>query len=374
MGSELKIEEVEKEIAKIHKRKFCLITSRAATGIYISLKSILKNKGGIILPAISCPSPANAVLFSGNKPIFCDIDLNDFNICLKALERILDKDKNIKAIIAIHLYGNTAKMDEIINLSKKYNVKVIEDAAQCLGGFYKQKAVGGWGDISVLSFGNTKLLNLELGGAVLTDNAELFEKLKREEKLLPDIPDKFYELSTNYKRTYYSLKELAEINEDLNDLFKPLPNIFQSIYLFNRKSINYKKIYEKLSEIEKLVNERKNKNNIYMNKLNHKLINKVAYCEGSVPWRFTFRVPSIIRNELTSLLRKNGLDVSNWYPCLFKWYDECKSNSSENFENAIKFEKEVVNLWLDQSITEIQIEKNCLLINEKLKKLLNPSS
>ena len=117
MNRNLKIEVVENEIARIHKRKYCLITSRASSAIYISLKSIINTTANVILPTISCPSPANAVLYSGNYPLFCDIDINDYNICPIALERI-QKEKNIKAIIAIHLYGNPAKMDQIINLAK----------------------------------------------------------------------------------------------------------------------------------------------------------------------------------------------------------------------------------------------------------------
>ena len=371
MNRNLKIEVVESEIARIHKRKYCLITSRASSAIYISLKSIISTKANVILPTISCPSPANAVLYSGNYPLFCDIDINDYNICPIALERILKREKNIKAIIAIHLYGNPAKMDQIINLAKTYKIKVIEDAAQCLGGFFKGKAVGSWGDLSILSFGNTKLLNLGLGGAVLTDDLSIFEKLKKEEKLLPDFPPNFSELVKTWKKTYYSLKELSEINENLNELFKPLPNIFKPMYLFNRKLINYEDIYKKIFDIKKLAIERKNKNNIYMKTLDHKLIKKVDYQDGAVPWRFIFTVPSKIRNELTYVLRENGIDVSNWYPSLYKWYDGNKNNTYKNLLNGVKFENEVINLWVDESITKKQIKENCLFINKKITELSN---
>ena len=142
MNRNLKIEVVENEIARIHKRKYCLITSRASSAIYISLKSIISTKANVILPTISCPSPANAVLYSGNYPLFCDIDINDYNICPIALERILKREKNIKAIIAIHLYGNPAKMDQILSIADEFKVAVIEDAAEALGSKLNNKPCG----------------------------------------------------------------------------------------------------------------------------------------------------------------------------------------------------------------------------------------
>jgi len=102
-------------------------------------------EGKIALPTIVNPSPANAVLYAGLEPIFCDINLNDFTIDTSSLEQLIENEQNIKAIIAVHIFGQPADMDKIIQIARSRGIYVIEDTAQAMGGKYQSKVVGSFG-------------------------------------------------------------------------------------------------------------------------------------------------------------------------------------------------------------------------------------
>ena len=164
------IEELENALANVLGRRHCIITGRGASAIYIALKAIKVNPAKVVIPAICCNSPANVSISAGWEPIFCDIRLDDFNMCPRALTRTLEDNSDIGAIMAAHLYDQAAPMKEILTIAAEHNIPVIEDSAQALGATYKGHMVGSLGDISIISFGHTKTLDIGWGGAALTDN------------------------------------------------------------------------------------------------------------------------------------------------------------------------------------------------------------
>lgn len=118
-----------------------------------------------------------ALSVMGIVPVFCDIDPETYTMDPKQLREKLEKDPKIKLCIPVHLYGHPAKMDEIVEICKKYNVKVLEDACQAHGACCNGKKVGSLGDASAFSFYPTKNLGCYGdGGMVLTSKEEVFEK------------------------------------------------------------------------------------------------------------------------------------------------------------------------------------------------------
>ncbi|OPY78525.1 MAG: dTDP-3-amino-3,6-dideoxy-alpha-D-galactopyranose transaminase [Syntrophorhabdus sp. PtaU1.Bin058] len=120
---------------------------------------------------------AMALSMQGLVPLFCDIELETYNMDPEKLEDLLKRERDIKLCIPVHLYGHPCRMDEIMGICKTYGVKVMEDACQAHGALYKDRKVGGFGDVAAFSFYPTKNLGCYGdGGIVVTDSEEAYRK------------------------------------------------------------------------------------------------------------------------------------------------------------------------------------------------------
>ena len=166
------VEEFEKRFSKFVNSRYSIACSSCTSALHISLAALeIKEGDEVIVPAFTWVSTANAIEYTGAKPIFCDIDLKTFNIDVNQIEgKITGKTK---AIIPVHLFGLPVDMDSILSISKKYNLKVIEDAACGLGSYYKNKHVGNFGDFGCFSFHPRKAITTGEGGMITTQSEEL---------------------------------------------------------------------------------------------------------------------------------------------------------------------------------------------------------
>lgn len=130
----------------------------------------------VICQSFTFSASANPITYVGAKPVFVDSEPETWNMCPNALEEAIKdrmaKGKKPKAIIVVHLYGMPAKMDEIMEVSEKYGIPLIEDAAEALGSAYKGKKCGTFGEMSVLSFNGNKIITTSGGGALVCRNLE----------------------------------------------------------------------------------------------------------------------------------------------------------------------------------------------------------
>src|SRR5699024_694152 len=115
---------------------------------------------------------ANPIIYQGAIPVFIDSDYETWNMSPAALEEALKKYPHAKAVIVVHLYGLSANMDEIQKICSKYNVKIIEDAAESLGSYYKGKQTGTIGDYGIYSFNGNKIITTSGGGMLVSNNEE----------------------------------------------------------------------------------------------------------------------------------------------------------------------------------------------------------
>lgn len=136
----------------------------------------VKQDDEVLCQSFTFSASANPITYVGAKPVFIDSEPETWNMCPQALEEaVVDrmaKGKKPKAIIVVHLYGMPAKMDEIMAVSEKYGIPVIEDAAEALGSAYKGQKCGTFGEISVLSFNGNKIITTSGGGALVCRNLE----------------------------------------------------------------------------------------------------------------------------------------------------------------------------------------------------------
>ena len=145
----------------------------------VTLEVILRALGigagdEVIIPSYTFNATCSAVLFVGAKPVFADIDLDTFNIKLDAIEGLITS--NTKAIIPVHMAGRSCDMDIIMAIASKHNLYVIEDSAHAHGSEWKNKRVGSIGDAGSFSFQASKNLTAGEGGAITTNNKELYER------------------------------------------------------------------------------------------------------------------------------------------------------------------------------------------------------
>ncbi len=171
------VEQFENSFAKYCASKFGVGVNSGTDALFLGLLSLGIGPGDeVIVPAFTFIATALAVSYTGAKVVFVDIDEKTFNIDFKKIEKSVTK--NTKAIIAVHLYGQPADMDEIIAIAKKHDLKVIEDAAQAHGAEYKNRRTGSMGDIGCFSFYPTKNLGaFGDGGMVVTSNEKTYERL-----------------------------------------------------------------------------------------------------------------------------------------------------------------------------------------------------
>ena len=167
----------ENKFAQYQQTKYALATSSCTGAIHLALMAMgVKTGDEVIIPEITWIATAEPVLYIGAKPIFVDILPNTWCINPQKIEEAITP--KTKAIIVVHLYGNVCEMDEIMAIAKKYNLMVLEDAAEGLGSEYKGKKCGSIGDAGVFSFHGTKTMTTGEGGILVTNNETIYEKAK----------------------------------------------------------------------------------------------------------------------------------------------------------------------------------------------------
>jgi dTDP-4-amino-4,6-dideoxygalactose transaminase len=146
----------------------------------------------VICQSMTFSASANPILYQGAIPIFIDSEKDTWNICPENLEIAISdrikKGKKPKAIIAVHLYGNPYKVDEIHAIADRYQIPIIEDSAEALGSSYKGKKCGTFGAFGILSFNGNKIITTSSGGALITNSCDLKEKaifMPHSQKMMP---------------------------------------------------------------------------------------------------------------------------------------------------------------------------------------------
>lgn len=159
--------------------------SSGSAAIHLALVMLGVGQGDeVIASSFTFSATVNPITYLGATPVLIDSEPDTWNMDPELLEQaIKDKrqkaqDKRIKAIIVVHLYGMPAKMDEIIKIADKYEIPVIEDAAEALGSRYKNKHVGSAGIMAVLSFNGNKIITTSGGGALISNDKELIEEAR----------------------------------------------------------------------------------------------------------------------------------------------------------------------------------------------------
>mgnify|MGYP001193814781 FL=1 len=243
-----KVKKFEQKWSNFTKSKFSIAVTSCTSGLHLSLAALgIASEDEVIVPAFTWISTANVVEHVGAKVVFCDIDINTFNIdCTEIEKKITSKTK---AIIPVHLFGLPANMKKINELAKKYNLFVLEDAACGFGAKFFNTHVGSLGDLGVFSFHPRKAITTGEGGMITTNSKQLTSKILKlrdhgasTSDLQRHLGNKPYLLSDHYEAGFNTrmtdlqaalgsaqmdrakkiTKERKEIGMKYNDAFKDL--------------------------------------------------------------------------------------------------------------------------------------------------------
>ena len=247
----------------------------------------LKSSDEIICPSWTYISTAEAAAIIGVKTIFCDVDPNTFNVTAEFIEPLITK--KTKAIVVVHLYGQSCDMEPILNLAKKHNLKVIEDNAQAIGCQYtfsngEKKYTGTMGDIGTTSFYPTKNLGAYGdGGAIFTNNDDLAKKIK------------MYSNHGESKRYHHNI---IGINSRLDSIQAEVLNV-KLKYLNdynnarNQMAENYNKAFKSVEQLQ-IPELNKNSTHVYH--------------------QYTLKVLNGKRDDLMKYLEQNKIETRVYYP------------------------------------------------------------
>ncbi|EAI6443306.1 aminotransferase LegC [Campylobacter coli] len=321
----------EEALKEKTKARFVIATNTGTAALHIALLANgIDENCEVITQSISFVATANAIAYTGAKPVFLDIDENTLSLSPKALEHFLEnqtyqKDnlsynktthKPIKACVIMHTFGLSAHIKAIKELCEKYHILLIEDAAEALGSTYENKTLGTFGKCGILSFNGNKIITGGCGGAILSDDENL-AKLARHLSTTAKIPHPY---EYDHDRIAYNYR-LCNINAAI--LFAGLENL--ELFLENKRELakiykDFFKNHDKCKFIDEKSNE---KSNFWLNTLLFKNEN--------------------LRNIFLEECLKNNIFVRPVWKSLpsLKAFQNCQSNE---LINTKKLEKRLINL------------------------------
>jgi len=170
------VKSLEAELTTYLGVKHCLAVCNATVGLEIAIRA-LDLRGEVILPSFTFPATAHAFAWLGVTPVFCDVDPTTHNIDPQAAERLITP--RTTGIVGVHLWGNACDTDALANLADRHRLRLLYDAAHALGCAHRGRMIGNFGDAEVFSFHATKFVNAGEGGAIVTNDDLLAERMRR---------------------------------------------------------------------------------------------------------------------------------------------------------------------------------------------------
>ncbi len=321
----------EEALKEKTKARFVIATNTGTAALHIALLANgIDENCEVITQSISFVATANAIAYTGAKPVFLDIDENTLSLSPKALEHFLEnqtyqKDnlsynktthKPIKACVIMHTFGLSAHIKALKELCEKYRILLIEDAAEALGSTYENKALGTFGKCGILSFNGNKIITGGCGGAILSDDENL-AKLARHLSTTAKIPHPY---EYDHDMIAYNYR-LCNVNAAI--LLAGLENL--EPFLENKRELAkiYKDFFKNHDKCEFIDEKSNEKSNFWLNTLLFKDEN--------------------LRNIFLEECLKNNIFVRPVWKSLpsLKAFQDCQS---DELINTKKLEKRLINL------------------------------
>lgn len=229
---------LEKRLADYLGVKNIILVSNGTLALDIAYRA-LRLKGDVVTTPFSFVATTSSIFASGLNPIFADIDSQTLNINVENLESHITNDTS--AIVPVHVYGNACEVEKIDAIAKKYNLKVIYDAAHAFGVKYKDNSLLNYGDISTLSFHATKTFHTIEGGALIINDDSLVETVRYLINFGIKNEEEIPELGINAKMNEFEAAMGLCVLDDMQDLFLKRKDVFDLYQQELIKQIDFQK-------------------------------------------------------------------------------------------------------------------------------------
>ena len=332
------VREFEDSLAKYCNAKYAVAVSNGTAALHLAYLAAGLGVGDeVITTPNTFVATTNMLLAIGAKPVFCDIRLDNHNIDETKIEKLITP--KTKAIIPVHFGGHPCDMDKILSIAKKHGLFVIEDACHALGAKYKNKKIGGIGDMTVFSFHPVKSITTGEGGAILTNNPVFYKKLA-------------------HLRTH-------GITKDSNGF-----NVMTALgYNYRITDIQTALGISQLKKLDKFVKARRQVFNIYKKELaNVKEVITPSITKNSISSNHLFVIRTkdpAKRGVLAEFLKQNGIGVNFHYPTVYShpYYRE-NGYRDLTLKNADIYHNSCITLPLYATLKTNQIKYVCNKIKE----------
>lgn len=340
-----------------------LLTSRGSTALYLALQAIRQEKGtgDVILPETICPSVPLVIHLAGFRPRFCDVEKRTLCMSRQTVASLITP--KTRAILVVYLFGKTIDITGIMDLASHARVPVIEDVAQGIGGTIQGRPLGSFGDFSIISFDETKILRGRGGALLIREphylpdiySSYLGMPLAPERKLGQEWECSFRDLTMSYFNFMWATHFEGRLNMPIS-----LLEGYRLLFI-HRRTLSAVEIEPTLDDFFSLQEE---KNSRFAKVLSYR-----RNLKGSVlPVHFSreemcWRLPLLLQTHEQQLsiienLRAKGYLVSNHYPPVSSLFGE------RPYSVTKEIGEKVINLWVDKKVNEEDIPRICCIIRE----------
>ena len=330
------LEKFESDFCKYSKAKYAVAVSNCTAALHLSLMALgIKENDEVIIPDLTFVADANAILACNAKPVITDINKENFFLSISNIKKNITK--KTKAIIPVHIYGQVCNIEEILDIAKDNNLKVVEDCAHAVGTFHKSKHVGTLGSTGCFSFYPTKNITTAEGGMVITNSKQIAEKVRqlRSHGMTKSLKNRY---SSEYPWIFDIIEpgynyRLDEIRAALG--ITQLKRIKTINQLRKKASSYYHKNLQNIPGIilPDMVNDKSHSYHLYTIRV-------------TKPYKLS-------RNQLFKKLKDNGIRTTVYWMPVHKYTAYQKFAKKSNVTNTTKIYDEILALPLFPNISKI---------------------
>jgi dTDP-4-amino-4,6-dideoxygalactose transaminase len=312
------VSRLEHELAERVGRSHCVATGSGTMALTVALEALGLPPGSeVIVPSVCCPAVPFAVAYAGLVPVFCDISRADYVLDAAAVDAV--RSERTRAFVGVHLFGNPAPVDDLVEYARSRSLSFIEDVAQAFGGRHQGEMLGRFGTMSITSFRRGKILSASGGGAIFTDDADVGAALREALRAYSGSG------STDSRRK----QALYEYLDPTTDRRRFLPRavqirlasrLFESISFRPLEPLQAQVVSELLPDLDATVETHNRHASMYRALLSGPGLVHPTPREGGVCFRYTVRLEDDARSRIRRGLIERGIWVSALYPALHEWY------------------------------------------------------
>lgn len=354
---------LEQALQELFPEYHALTTSRGSTALYLALKAIAEERGygEVVVPSTVCPSVPLTVALAGFQPRFCDVDLE--TLCVSSETIAPHLSDRTKAVVVVYLFGKSPNLGRILELVSRRDLFVIEDIAQAVGGEHEGRPLGSFGDFSLLSFDDSKIVKGSSGALLIRERRFMDGVIRHQNTLYPMVDTHaLQELKRGFRDFTMGLFDLLR-SEDLNeptDLASQILEKFRRLFIHQR-TLSGEEMEPVLHNLSALKEERERRFRNYLTYVRHLRpdVKHVSFGPAEMCWR----LPILANNHQQQLLiierirSEGGLVSNHFFPASFAF-------GELGGDNARQIGLRAVNLWVDSKVNENDILRNCRVINE----------